>query len=101
MNAWEILLHAAGLIRDFAALFFAGLAALSVLTELIRLARGKRSQVPSNHVTGAMMGFVFGALGCFAPLENGILLGRVETIFLLALGMLLWGVVFAISRRRV
>jgi hypothetical protein len=51
-------------------------------------------------VTGEVMGSVVGTLGCFALLENGILFGRVETILLLALGMLLWGVVFAITRRR-
>ena len=96
MDAFEVILYVAGYVRDIAAIVLAGTAALAFLLEVLGLLFRKQRRLDSGILEKALLGLVFGVLGCFAPIERGLVLGRRESAVLLALGTVLWIVVFIV-----
>jgi hypothetical protein len=95
----EIILSVAGLLRDIASIVVALTGALAFASEIIGLVLKKRPKLSTRILEMGLFGFVFGVLGCFAPLDRGLLFGLVESIICLVAGALLWGVVFVLWRQ--
>jgi hypothetical protein len=98
MTSVDAILAIAGLLRDFAAVIVVVTGILAFISEVVGLLSKKQPRLDRRILEKGLIGFVFGILGCFAPLDRGLLFGLVESIICLVAGALLWGTVFVLRR---
>jgi len=98
MSTMDVILAIAGLLRDFAAIIVVLTGILAFISEVIGLVSKRRRRLDRQILEKGLLGFVFGILGCFAPLDRGLIFGLTESIICLVAGALLWSTVFVLRR---
>ena len=71
------ILAVAGLLRDFAAIIVVLTGIPAFISEVVGLVSKKRPRLDRQILEKGLFGFVFGILGCFAPLDRGLIFGLV------------------------
>jgi hypothetical protein len=85
LTVTEVLIWAAFIIRDLAAILSLGVAATALLTSIISLLVRKRARVENQVIEGGIFSWVVTVAGCLAPLDKGLVFGKTQAISAIAI----------------
>jgi hypothetical protein len=98
LTVTEAIIWITFVIRDFAAIWAVAMAGIALLVMLIKLLVRSRARLGNNIITSGMLAWVFTAVGCFAPLNKGLIFGRDIAVLALIVSGALWVLVIIINR---
>lgn len=98
LTVTEVLIWAAFIVRDLAAILSLGMAATALLTSIVSLLVRKRARVENQVIEGGIFSWVITVTGCFAPLDKGLVFGRAQAINAIVISSAVWVLVIIIHR---
>ena len=97
LTVTEAIIWIAFVIRDFAAIWAVAMAGIALLVVMIKSLVRRRAWLSNNIITSGILAWVFTAVGCFAPLNKGLIFGRDTAILALIVSGAFWVLVIIIN----